>query len=98
MRGEMALIGPRPSLIDQYERYTPFQRRRLEVLPGVTGLAQVTYRNDAPWSERIKLDVEYVDRAGPRLDAIILTKTIRNVLTGSGVRSDQTPNQVDDLG
>lgn len=98
VRGEMGVIGPRPSLVDQYERYTPFQRRRLEVLPGLTGLAQVTYRNDAPWSKRIVLDVEYIDRASPILDTVILLRTLRKVVSGAGMREDQTPSQVDDLG
>ena len=98
VRGEMALIGPRPSLVGQYERYTDFQRRRLEVLPGITGLAQVTYRDDAPWSKRIELDVEYVDRAGPMLDLTIMIRTVKRVFSGSGVRSDVTRGQVDDLG
>ena len=98
VRGEMAIVGPRPSLVEQYERYTRFQRRRLEVLPGVTGLAQVTYRNDAPWSKRIVLDVEYVDRANPVLDIVILVRTLRNVVIRAGVREDQTRGQVDDLG
>jgi lipopolysaccharide/colanic/teichoic acid biosynthesis glycosyltransferase len=94
LRGEMAFIGPRPSLVDHYLRYTASQRRRLEVLPGITGLAQVTYRNDAPWSKRIELDVEYVDRAGPLLDAVILVRTLGRVATGSGV----SDHHVDDLG
>ena len=98
MRGEMALIGPRPSSVDQYERYTTFQRRRLEVLPGVTGLAQVTYRQNAPWSKRIELDVEYVDRASPWVDLKILIRTLSMVVSGSGVLEDQTARQVDDLG
>lgn len=98
IRGEMALIGPRPSLIDQYQRYTPFQRRRAEVLPGVTGLAQVTYRNDAPWSKRIVLDVEYIDRAGPMLDIRILIRTLKKVFSGAGLLEDQTADEVDDLG
>lgn len=98
LRGEMALIGPRPSLVDQVQRYTSFQRRRLEVLPGITGLAQVTYRGDAPWSKRIELDVEYVERAGPIMDISIMFRTMKKVLSGSGVRSDVTRGQVDDLG
>lgn len=98
VKGEMALIGPRPSLVDQAERYTDQQRRRLEVLPGITGLAQVTYRNDAPWSKRITLDVDYIDRASAFLDFVILLRTVKNVITGSGVLSDQTAHQVDDLG
>jgi len=96
LRGEMALIGPRPAMPDQYARYTAFQRRRVEVLPGITGLAQVTYRDDAPWSKRIELDVEYIDRASPRLDVAIIFGTLRRVF--SGARSDQTPGEVDDLG
>ncbi|MGZ5409834.1 MAG: sugar transferase, partial [Aeromicrobium sp.] len=98
IRGEMALIGPRPSLVDQYQRYTPFQRRRVEVLPGVTGLAQVTYRHDAPWSKRIVLDVEYIDRASPMLDITILIRTLRRVFSGAGLLEDQTADEVDDLG
>lgn len=98
IRGEMALIGPRPSLVDQYQRYTPFQRRRAEVLPGVTGLAQVTYRNDAPWSKRIVLDVEYIDRASPLMDITILIRTLKKVFTGAGLLEDQTADEVDDLG
>ncbi|MFZ0142434.1 MAG: sugar transferase [Aeromicrobium sp.] len=96
LRGEMALIGPRPTMADQYERYTDFQRRRVEVLPGITGLAQVKYRDDAPWSMRIELDVEYIERAGPRLDGVIVLGTLRRMF--SGARSDQTPGEVDDLG
>lgn len=98
IRGEMALIGPRPTLVGQYQRYTPFQRRRAEVLPGVTGLAQVTYRHNAPWSKRIALDVEYIDRASPKMDIMILIRTLRMVLSGSGVLEDQKARQVDDLG
>ena len=96
LRGEMALIGPRPTMADQYERYTDFQRRRVEVLPGITGLAQVKYRDDAPWSKRIELDVEYIERAGPRLDVVIVLGTLRRMF--SGARSDQTPGEIDDLG
>jgi lipopolysaccharide/colanic/teichoic acid biosynthesis glycosyltransferase len=96
LRGEMALIGPRPTMADQYERYSDFQRRRVEVLPGITGLAQVKYRDDAPWSKRIELDVEYIERAGPRLDVVIVLGTLRRML--SGARSDQAPGDVDDLG
>jgi lipopolysaccharide/colanic/teichoic acid biosynthesis glycosyltransferase len=98
VKGDMAFIGPRPSLVDQAERYTPLQRRRLEALPGITGLAQVTYRNDAPWSKRIILDIEYIDKANPLLDLVLLMRTLKMVATGSGVLSDQTPRQVDDLG
>ena len=98
LRGDMAIIGPRPSVIDQYERYSAFQRRRLEVLPGVTGLAQVTYRVDAPWSKRIELDVEYIDRVSPALDATIAIRTVARILSGADSRWDQPRDEVDDLG
>ena len=98
LRGDMAIIGPRPSVIDQYERYSAFQRRRLEVLPGVTGLAQVTYRVDAPWSKRIELDVEYIDRVSPILDATIAIRTVARILSGADSRWDQPRDEVDDLG
>jgi len=98
LRGDMAIIGPRPSVIDQYERYSEFQRRRLEVLPGVTGLAQVTYRVDAPWSKRIELDVEYIERVSPVLDATIAIRTVARILSGADSRWDQPRDEVDDLG
>lgn len=98
LRGDMAIIGPRPSVIDQYERYSAFQRRRLEVLPGVTGLAQVTYRVDAPWSKRIELDVEYIERVSPVLDATIAIRTVARILSGADARWDQPRDEVDDLG
>jgi lipopolysaccharide/colanic/teichoic acid biosynthesis glycosyltransferase len=97
-RGEMALIGPRPALREQFERYTPQQRRRVDVLPGVTGLAQVTYRNDAPWSKRIELDLEYIDNANVWLDAKILGRTVTKVLGRGGVLEGQAASDVDDLG
>jgi lipopolysaccharide/colanic/teichoic acid biosynthesis glycosyltransferase len=98
LRGDMAVIGPRPSVIDQYERYSAFQRRRLEILPGVTGLAQVTYRVDAPWSKRIELDVEYIERVSPILDGIIALRTVARILSGADARWDQPRDEVDDLG
>ena len=98
LRGDMAIIGPRPSVIDQYERYSAFQRRRLEILPGVTGLAQVTYRVDAPWSKRIELDVEYIERVSPILDGIIALRTVARILSGADARWDQPRDEVDDLG
>ena len=61
LRGEMSLVGPRPTLAYQVERYTPRQRRRLDVKPGITGWAQVNGRAALPWDERIELDVWYVE-------------------------------------
>ena len=71
----MAIVGPRPTIPAQVDDYTPFQRRRHEVLPGITGWAQVQGRAGIPWEERIELDVWYVDHRGFALDARILAKT-----------------------
>jgi lipopolysaccharide/colanic/teichoic acid biosynthesis glycosyltransferase len=75
MRGEMSVIGPRPTLRYQVERYTPHQRRRLEVKPGITGWAQIRGRAALPWAERIELDVFYVEHRTPLLDLKILART-----------------------
>ncbi|HZC31029.1 MAG TPA: sugar transferase [Gaiellaceae bacterium] len=75
VRGDMSMIGPRPTLRYQVERYTPRQRRRLEVRPGITGWAQVHGRASLPWDERIELDVWYVEHRSPSLDAKILALT-----------------------
>ena len=83
IRGEMSLIGPRPTLAYQVERYTPRQRRRLEVKPGITGWAQVHGRARLPWDERIELDVWYVENRSPWLDVKILARTPRALFTGT---------------
>ena len=75
VRGEMSLIGPRPTLRYQVEKYTDRQRRRLEVLPGITGWAQIHGRASLSWDERIELDVWYVDHRSPRTDLLILLRT-----------------------
>jgi lipopolysaccharide/colanic/teichoic acid biosynthesis glycosyltransferase len=75
VRGDMSLIGPRPTLRYQVERYDGRQRRRLEVRPGLTGWAQVNGRATLPWAERIELDVWYVDHRSWRVDLVILLKT-----------------------
>jgi lipopolysaccharide/colanic/teichoic acid biosynthesis glycosyltransferase len=75
VRGEMSLVGPRPTLAYQVERYTPRQRRRLEVKPGITGWAQVNGRARLPWNDRIELDVWYVEHRSTRLDLRILART-----------------------
>jgi sugar transferase EpsL len=85
LRGEMSLVGPRPLLPQYVPLYTPTQARRLEVLPGITGWAQVNGRNDQTWEQRFRLDVEYVDRWSLWLDAKIFALTIKNVLTRTGV-------------
>jgi lipopolysaccharide/colanic/teichoic acid biosynthesis glycosyltransferase len=83
VRGDMSVIGPRPTLRYQVERYTPRQRRRLEVKPGITGWAQVHGRAALPWAERIELDVWYVEHRSPRLDLKILAKTPLALLGGT---------------
>ena len=75
LRGDMSIIGPRPTLRYQVEQYDEHQRRRLDVRPGLTGWAQVQGRASLPWSERIELDVWYVDHRSPRVDLEILLKT-----------------------
>ena len=85
LRGEMAIVGPRPTLPPQVELYTPRQRRRLEVKPGLTGWAQVNGRAGIPWEERIELDVWYVENRTPALDMRILARTARLLVTGHGL-------------
>jgi lipopolysaccharide/colanic/teichoic acid biosynthesis glycosyltransferase len=85
IRGEMAIVGPRPTIAEQVAEYTPEQRRRLEVKPGLTGWAQVNGRASLPWEERIELDVWYVDNRSARLDARIIARTIGLLLTGRGL-------------
>ena len=85
VRGEMAIVGPRPTISEQVAEYTPEQRRRLEVKPGLTGWAQVNGRASLPWEERIKLDVWYVDNRSARLDLRILGRTVALLATGHGL-------------
>jgi len=85
LRGELAIVGPRPTLAAQVERYTDHQRRRLEVKPGITGWAQVNGRAGIPWEERIELDVWYVDNRSLGLDLRILARTARLLLSGHGL-------------
>jgi lipopolysaccharide/colanic/teichoic acid biosynthesis glycosyltransferase len=75
VRGDMSLIGPRPTLRYQVEKYTDRQRRRLEVLPGITGWAQIHGRASLSWDERIELDLWYVDHRSPLTDVLILLRT-----------------------
>jgi len=83
VRGDMSLVGPRPTLAYQVERYTPRQRRRLEVKPGITGWAQVNGRARLPWDDRIELDVWYVEHRSPWLDLKILARTPRALFAGT---------------
>ncbi|HMR94769.1 MAG TPA: sugar transferase [Microthrixaceae bacterium] len=88
--GEMSIVGPRPTLAYQVERYDDHQRRRLAVRPGLTGLAQVNGRNSLTWAERIDYDVTYVETQSPQLDAKILTRTATAMLSGDGVEGHPT--------
>ena len=88
LRGEMAIVGPRPTVQEQVDRYTDRQLRRLEVKPGITGWAQVNGRTSLPWPERIELDVWYVEHRSLRLDLRILAKTARMLATGHGLYSE----------
>jgi lipopolysaccharide/colanic/teichoic acid biosynthesis glycosyltransferase len=85
LRGEMSLVGPRPTIQAQVEQYTALQRRRLEVKPGITGWAQINGRASLPWHERIELDIWYVDHRTLRLDLAILWKTVRLLVSGEGL-------------
>jgi lipopolysaccharide/colanic/teichoic acid biosynthesis glycosyltransferase len=85
VRGEMALVGPRPTVQAQVDQYTDRQRRRLEVRPGITGWAQVNGRASLPWHERIELDVWYVERRSLALDLEILARTLELLVTGRGL-------------
>jgi lipopolysaccharide/colanic/teichoic acid biosynthesis glycosyltransferase len=83
VQGEMSLIGPRPTLAYQVEQYTPRQRKRLDVRPGITGWAQIHGRASLPWEERIELDVWYVEHRSPRVDLKILLRTPRALFGGT---------------
>jgi lipopolysaccharide/colanic/teichoic acid biosynthesis glycosyltransferase len=85
LRGEMSIVGPRPTLEFQVLQYTEHQRRRLEVKPGITGWAQINGRASLPWTERIELDVWYVDHQSLLLDLKILARTWRLVVGGQGI-------------
>jgi lipopolysaccharide/colanic/teichoic acid biosynthesis glycosyltransferase len=85
LRGEMAIVGPRPTIPAQVAAYTPRQRRRHAVRPGITGWAQVRGRAGIPWEERIELDVWYVDHRNPWLDLRILARTLRLLVSGHGL-------------
>ncbi len=85
LRGEMSIVGPRPTIPVQVEQYTERQRGRLTVKPGITGWAQVNGRAALPWSERIELDLWYVEHQSFALDLRILVRTVGMVLSGRGI-------------
>ena len=90
LRGEMSLIGPRPTVPVQVQQYTARQRGRLAIRPGITGWAQVNGRASLPWSERIELDLYYIEHRSPALDLRILWRTPALVLGGGGLYKGQT--------
>jgi lipopolysaccharide/colanic/teichoic acid biosynthesis glycosyltransferase len=90
LRGEMSIVGPRPTVQVQVDRYTERQRGRLAVLPGLTGWAQIQGRASLPWAERIELDLWYVEHASLALDLKILRRTVAMVLGGHGLYKGET--------
>jgi lipopolysaccharide/colanic/teichoic acid biosynthesis glycosyltransferase len=91
LRGDMAIVGPRPTVPVQVDRYTERQRGRLAVKPGITGWAQVNGRTELPWDERIELDLWYIEHRSWRLDLRILWLTVRMVFGGEGLYRGETP-------
>jgi lipopolysaccharide/colanic/teichoic acid biosynthesis glycosyltransferase len=90
LRGDMSVIGPRPTLQSQVDAYTDRERGRLKVKPGITGWAQVNGRTSLPWSERIELDLWYVEHRSLTVDLEILAPTVRLVFSGHGLYKGET--------
>jgi lipopolysaccharide/colanic/teichoic acid biosynthesis glycosyltransferase len=90
LRGEMSIVGPRPTVPVQVEQYTERQRGRLSVKPGITGWAQINGRASLPWAQRIELDLWYVEHWSPALDLKILARTLSLVLSGRGLYKGET--------
>ena len=88
LRGDMSLVGPRPLLMRYLHRYSPSQARRHDVLPGITGWAQIHGRNSVSWDEKFALDVWYVEHWSPWLDMKIIARTAVSVVKRSGISSD----------
>jgi lipopolysaccharide/colanic/teichoic acid biosynthesis glycosyltransferase len=87
LKGEMSIVGPRPQLCEFLEHYTPHQMRRHEVKPGMTGLAQVSGRNNLTWEEKFDLDVKYVDTRSILFDFKIMFKTVQVMLKKEGINA-----------
>lgn len=98
IKGDMAVVGPRPLLVRYLERYTPIQRRRQEVRPGLTGLAMSTVRNSAGWDRKFELDVEYVDKISFFMDLKIILWTIRIVLKREGINEPGSVTNTEFMG
>ena len=93
----MSLVGPRPAFLEIAERYSPEQARRLQMRPGLTGLAQLHSRNLIPWERRIVLDISYIEIFSLWLDAKILWRTIPLLLRGTGVYGEGGVVKMHDL-
>jgi len=98
VKGDMAIVGPRPLLVRYLERYSAKQRRRHEVRPGLTGLAQVRGRNEIDWDEKFDWDIRYVDNITFAGDVRIILETIRVVLDRSGIHSDTSATMEEFMG
>lgn len=98
IKGDMAVVGPRPLLVRYLERYTPAQRRRQEVRPGLTGLAMSTVRNSAGWDKKFELDVEYVDKVSFLMDFKIIIWTIHIVLKREGINEPGSATNTEFMG
>lgn len=98
VKGDMSIVGPRPLLPKYLARYSNLHRRRHEVRPGLTGLAQVSGRNSLPWSDRFDLDVKYVDRCGFWLDLKIIGHTFKSVIKRQGISESGNVTQSEFLG
>jgi len=90
VKGDMSIVGPRPTVRSQVDQYTPRQRGRLAVPPGITGWAQVSGRAALPWHERIELDLWYIEHWSLRLDLRILARTAKLLLSGQGLYRGET--------
>ena len=95
LRGEMAIVGPRPTLPSQVAQYTERERGRLAVRPGITGWAQVNGRTSLPWEDRIELDLWYIEHRSWRLDLTILWRSVKMVLGGEGLYKGETGGWTD---
>jgi lipopolysaccharide/colanic/teichoic acid biosynthesis glycosyltransferase len=98
VKGDMSLVGPRPLLMHYLERYSPEQRRRHEVRPGLTGWAQINGRNALSWEEKFKLDLWYVDHANLLLDLKVLALTFVKVLARSGISAEDSATMPEFMG
>jgi lipopolysaccharide/colanic/teichoic acid biosynthesis glycosyltransferase len=98
LRGEMSLIGPRPTIQVQVAQYTERQRRRLAIRPGLTGWAQIHGRTSLPWAERIELDLWYIEHRRWRVDVAIVWRTLKMLVNGDGLYKGATGGWKDPVG